>query len=81
MEFFRKGTLLSVTDIAWDTDDETEKANELPFGITLTLGEQIELSEGGCLDEEEITDMVAEYLSDEYGFCHNGFTLYITTPQ
>lgn len=75
MEFFRTGATIEVSNIDWDTDEETAKANDLPTELTLTLGDEIE---GTCLDEEEIADRVSEYLSDDYGFCHNGFSLFVT---
>lgn len=75
MEFFRIGAIIEVSNIQWDTDEETAKANDLPTELVLVLGDEIE---GTCLDEEEIYDRVSEYLSDNYGFCHNGFSLFVT---
>ncbi len=47
-------------NIEWDVD-EIEDLENLPT--------EIEIPEG--IDEEEIPD----YLSDETGFCHKGYTL------
>ena len=51
---------VKIWDIDWDTDGED--IPELPKEITLQLPED-------KVDEDEISD----YLSDTYGFCHNGF--------
>lgn len=55
-----KCKMVKIWDIDWDTDGED--IPELPKEITLQLPED-------KVDEDEISD----YLSDTYGFCHNGF--------
>lgn len=57
---------------------KTIKANKLPTEIAVTLGEELcsDMPEGDCLDEEELYDLIADYLSDEYGFCHEGFSFF-----
>lgn len=52
---------MRATNIKWDVD--YNKNNEL-------LPTEIEIPEG-MTDEEEISD----YISDETGFCHNGYEL------
>ena len=52
---------MKATNIEWDVD-ELEDLEYLPT--------EIEIPEG-MTDEEEISD----YISDETGFCHNGFVL------
>lgn len=52
---------MKATNIEWDVDD-LEDLDYLPT--------EIEIPEG-MIDEEEISD----YISDETGFCHNGFVL------
>ena len=49
-------------NIKWDTDGDLELLNELPT--------EIDIPEG-ITDKDEISD----WLSDETGFCHNGFEL------
>lgn len=51
---------LLATKIEWDTDNEVN--TELP--------ESIEIPQG-ITDEDEIS----EYISNQTGFCHNGFIL------
>lgn len=51
---------LIATKIEWDTDNEVN--TELPETIDIP---------NGITDEEEIS----EYISEQTGFCHNGFTL------
>ena len=60
-----------VTNIKWDIDeldaDEREDLN-LPTEVEVTID----------VEEEELSDedaeyAISEYLSDEYGFCHDGF--------
>ncbi len=53
---------MKATNIKWDTDGDMELFSELPT--------EMEIPEG-MIDEEEISD----YLSDETGFCHDGFIL------
>ena len=50
---------MKATNILWDTD-----------GQEVNLPTEIEIPEG-MTDEEEISD----YISDETGFCHFGFTI------
>lgn len=66
-------------DINWDTDDDDDESeddcdttsNELPSNVIIP-SETIHdiLSEG-----------ISDYLTDEYGFCHNGFGIMIYTTQ
>ena len=55
------GDNMKATNIEWDVDD-LEDLDYLP--------KEIEIPEG-MTDEEEISD----YISDETGFCHNGYVL------
>ena len=64
-----------VTNIAWDIDeldiDDNEEAYEnLPTEVEVTI--DVEEEE---LDEEDAEYAISEYLSDEYGFCHDGFSM------
>lgn len=53
---------MKAINIKWDTDGDLELLHELPT--------EMEIPEG-MSDEDEISD----WLSDEEGFCHNGFDL------
>lgn len=55
-----KETLYRATHIQWDVDEE-EELEELPDSMDIPKG----------MDEDEIAD----YLSDQTGFCHDGFDL------
>lgn len=50
-----------IYDIKWDIDEE-----DLPDSITHTFEGYSEL-------DDELLDEVSDWLSDEYGFCHEGF--------
>lgn len=51
-----------VTDIDWETDGQ--KGVDLPS--------QVEVYVPACADE---TEYITDYLSDTYGFLHNGYQL------
>lgn len=53
---------MKAINIKWDTDGDMKLLHELPS--------EMEIPED-ITDEDEISD----YLSDETGFCHNGFEL------
>jgi hypothetical protein len=58
--------------IKWDTDGETYKSLGLPTSLVIDtdeLGWEI----NNPNDEDEIADIVSDWLSDEYGYCHDGF--------
>lgn len=50
-----------IRNIKWETDGE--KVEGLPNSVIVNID----------VDPETIEDDVSDYLSDEYGFCHNGF--------
>lgn len=55
-------------DIEWDIEDSLEDI----FYDELYLPAEVEIPDdviADCIDEEEICDAVADYLSDEYGYC------------
>lgn len=56
-------TFFNAKNIRWDTEGEDPKKLDLP--------EEVEIPEELFGDEEGISD----YLSDETGFCHKGFTV------
>lgn len=53
---------MKAVNIQWDTDGDLEVLDQLPT--------EMEIPEG-MTDPEDISD----YISDETGFCHNGFDL------
>lgn len=52
-----------VTDIEWDTDGA--KVGGLPDKVII---------KGLPPNMAEVEDEISDYLSDTYGFCHNGFS-------
>ena len=67
-----------VTDIKWDIDNDdnyNEEAYEnLPSEVEVTI--DVEEEE---LDDEDAEYAISEYLSDKYGFCHDGFSCQLKT--
>lgn len=59
---------VKVFDIDWDTDGEDV---ELPLEIELEIDDKF------VNDEDELSEVICDYLSDEYGFCHFGFDYFI----
>ena len=62
-----------VTDIKWDVDHDSDSEN-LPKEVLYTF----DRNEFDCSDDElqdEIEDIVSEKLSDDYGYCHDGFSI------
>lgn len=71
---------MKVIDIKWDTDGDQEVFDSLPQEVTLPdrFSKENYLDENGKYGEAEIDarlEDVSDWLSDEYSFCHNGFTL------
>lgn len=62
---------IRVYNIDWDTDGDNDIKNTLPDELLLNT-EYLDIQD----DENiyEIEDVVSEYLSDEYGYCHYGFS-------
>ena len=69
--------IIFVSDIEWDTDDGYDGEDQeltLPAEIEIPVSELLYEDETqDDIDEEEIEDRVADYLSDQYGFCVYGF--------
>ena len=59
--------MLKAINIKWDTDRDMEVFDELPT--------EIEIPDYLVTDEDDLLDDVSDWLSDEYGFCHDGFEL------
>lgn len=62
-----------VTDIKWDTDDDKELFDSLPQKVVLpdSLSKMMDQK-----DEGVPLDNISNWLSDTYGFCHNGFIIH-----
>lgn len=65
-----------VFNILWDVDDAGENDLEAQE-VIWTLPEEtivtITSEEADLNDKMQIADYISDYLSDEFGFCHNGF--------
>ncbi len=59
-------------NIQWDrTDDDGEHIDaDLPSEVTVSF-EDLQLADNAT--DDEIEEALAAYLTDYYGFCHNGF--------
>ena len=59
---------MKVVNIKWDTDGDMELLEELPT--------EVEIPDYLITDDEDdLLDEVSDWLSDEYGFCHDGFEI------
>jgi hypothetical protein len=64
---------IKVIDIEWDTDGDEEVLAALPTEIVVDFAD-IDWLDGTPDDvTEENSNDIADYLSDQYGFCVNGF--------
>ena len=61
-----KDVKFRVYDIDWDTDGEDV---DLPDEVVVDVPDEIV----GYGDDGDVNDYISDWLSDEYGFCHNGF--------
>ena len=61
--------MLKATNIKWDTDGDMEVFNELPTEMIIPD----ELEEMHKKDKEYALEEISDWLSDETGFCHDGF--------
>jgi len=61
-------------NIKWDTGGEDPKSLGLPETVTYSINQLIfrgVIEEGD--DDETVLTAVADVLTDNYGFCHDGF--------
>lgn len=63
--------MLTAINIKWDTDGNVEVFNKLPTEMKIPYALE-KLYED---DEEYALDGISNWLSDEIGFCHNGFEI------
>ena len=61
---------IRATNIEWDVDED-EDGSELP--TTVIIPDEYALDSE--YDEESLADAIGDWLSNEYEFCHNGFSL------
>ena len=59
---------MKAVNIKWDTDGDMELLEELPT--------EVEIPDYLITDDEDdLLDDISDWLSDEYGFCHDAFEL------
>lgn len=61
--------MLKAINIKWDTDGDMEVLNELPTEMIIPN----ELEELYKKDKEYTFEEISDWISDETGFCHDGF--------
>ena len=71
---------MKVIDIKWDTDSDQEVFDSLPQEVAIPerFSKENYLDENGEYGEAEVDarlEDISDWLSDEYVFCHSGFTL------
>jgi len=60
---------IEVTSIDWDTEDDEFDNNE----AGLDLPEIVFMTINDVDEEDDLEDIIADKLSDDYGFCVNSF--------
>lgn len=66
----------NVFNILWDVDDAGEndlEAQEVLDTLPKETIVTITSNDADFNDKMQIADYISDYLSDEFGFCHNGF--------
>jgi len=63
--------MLKAINIKWDTDGDKEVLNELPTEMIIPN----ELEELYKKDREYALEEIADWLSEDTGFCHDGFEI------
>lgn len=63
--------MLKAINIKWDTDGDMEVLNELP--TELIIPDDLEELYKRKEDREYALEEISDWLSDETGFCHDGF--------
>ena len=69
--------MMRAVNIKWDvTDGAEDMTKEDMDEILSTLPTEVEIPDYLITDDEDdLLDDVSDWLSDEYGFCHDGFEL------
>jgi hypothetical protein len=58
----------TATNIKWDSDGEDI---DLPTELTIDIPNDVFVK----MDGEEIDEFISDYITNEIGFCHMGFSL------
>lgn len=71
---------MKAINIKWDTEGDRDVFDTLPQEVTLPkkFSKENYLDENGKYEEAEMdagSEDISDWLSNEYGFCHSGFTL------
>lgn len=75
---------IKIFNIKWDVADGTEELSNqekneilssLPTEINIMIDDLSNYDVNTKSSEDEIADAVSEWLSDKYGFCHQGYNL------
>lgn len=75
---------IKIFNIKWDVADGTEELSNqekneilssLPTEINIMIDDLSNYDVNAKSSEDEIADAVSEWLSDKYGFCHQGYNL------
>lgn len=72
---------MKAVNIKWDVTDRTEDMTKEDMDeILLTLPTEVEIPDNLIDDDKDFDEDyyysdISDWLSDEYGFCHNGFDL------
>lgn len=67
---------MKAINIKWDVTNGAEDMTQEEINEILdTLPTEIEVPNYLGDDEDEFLDNVSDWLSDEFGFCHDGFEL------
>lgn len=61
---------MKAKNIQWDTDGDKDVLAGLPTDMEIPAN----VTEG-LIDEDEIVEAISDYLTDQTGFCHEGFEL------
>lgn len=56
-------------NVKWD---EADKSIPRKFSSVVEIDDDIDIN-----DESELSDFLSDWLSDNFGYCHNGFTFKI----
>lgn len=71
---------MKAINIKWDITDEVEEITQKEQNeILASLPKEVDLSTEFSVEdydgEEKMLDDISDWLSDNYGYCHNGFEL------
>lgn len=66
-----KAEQYNIVNIKWDTDGDKELFASLPQEIDLSL------QFASVAENEDYLDEISDWLSDEYGYCNNGFSVQV----